>query len=161
MTESLLTPIMYDFWILGMKSLIKLFAIVAVLIVLTQIVWLLYRYVTDASVLEKEKFRNRGRGRCDRERLVFCGDVSEHIPEPWPGSETRSDDVAQFLGALFLYFLMGIVAAVLWPLLLLYIVTHGSLFLARAVIRFKRKVNKALEAKANKDHDHDGRYVKK
>jgi len=148
-------------WILGVNVTVYLVFYITIIILLIQMGWLAYRYVTDAAkkhdnaAKKYDKFRNR-------DRIIFCGDfLANSLPNPIPGSQTFSDDLGKFFGVVFIYFICGVVSALVWPLLLVCATGHGALFGLRAVLRFKKKINEALDSKAEKYHDHDDLYARK
>jgi len=145
-------------WMFGVEVTAHLVIYLTVLTIVAQVIWAAYRYVTDAA----KTFEDSSRSYTERDRVIFCGDwLSKVIPDPMPGCETYSNDLGKFIGIICIYCVCGLASALVWPLLIVYGALHGSLFGMRAVLRFKKKVNEALKNKADKDHNHDDRYVQK
>jgi hypothetical protein len=150
--SELLALFTYELWLSGVHVAVYVATSLAVLMIVVQIGWSMYRYVNDA---EKEFIINNHHGNNGRDRKIFLGDfLYSHMPGKWPGSVIRADEVPLFYGFVLGYWFASIIGALIWPIVLVYGSVHGLLFGMRAAIRFKKKVHKALAKKADKGHTH-------
>jgi len=140
----MLYQLFVEIWKVGMFSIFKLCGTIITLVILTQLCWMFYRWVTDAETeWPKEK----------QGKIFFFGKKMAL----GLGVNTGTEFTAVVGGTIVLSIALGI----LWPIAVVAGVIFGTGFGIRGAFRFKRKITKALEAKANVDHSHDGRYEKK
>lgn len=149
----MLWKLLEEIWELGFIGGLYLVAITATIILLVQVGWSIYRYVTDMAETEGNSYGDR--------RKLFCGRPREFISRPLPGSGLDQDELLDAFLISSLYVIIGFFAFSFWPLTLMYILVHGSLYLLRGSIRFKKRVNKALESKSDKNHDHGNKYKRR
>jgi len=142
---SILKILLFEVWITGLVIGLKIVLAVFTIVVLVQIIWSACRYVTDMAVSEDYE---------KRKRKLFFGNAIRSIPYDLPYSRIEADELGEGYEAFIVYAFFGVVGSAIWPAVVVYTAIHGSLFLARAALRFKKKVYKALENKADKDHKH-------
>ncbi len=125
-----------------------------------ELVWLLARWVLDA----RETWPDYTAGVFFySSRLMWCGDPSEYIPEPWLGHNTGDSDVTEYFLWTLVYCAVFACMALTWPIVVAIAAVFGALFAVRGGFRLRRLVwaaMKELKKKAEKDHNHDGTYTK-
>jgi len=141
----MLKELLFDVYKNGAIIGLKMAAVVFVIIILIEIAWLAYRYVTDMS-------KSKDYEKCNRK--LFFGGADKLMSCKLPYSHVAEDELCDAFQALVVYTFFGGVASAIWPAVVVYSAIHGLLFLTRSMIRFKKKVYKALENKAYKDHKH-------
>lgn len=150
----LLLSIFCDIWFKGM--IWGLWATLAIFLLLwiVEFGWLIARWLMDAKETWSE---------ANMDRQVWCGDLSKILIKDMPGDDIDEEQVGWYLFAVFVYCVCFAVVILVWPFLVMVAVTYGSMRLLRGGFRLRRLVWKAvkeLKNKADKGHDHDGRYVK-
>jgi len=133
-----------EIWLTGMFSIFKLTAVIVGFVVVAQLSWMFYRWVTDADTEWPEEKRGN---------LYFFGKKMTRSL----GINFGSEFAAAVGGLAIAMLLFG----VLWPLVIFVGTVLSAGFGMRGMIRFKRRVTRALDKKADADHNHDDRYNKK
>jgi hypothetical protein len=105
------------------------------LILVTQLGWMAYRWVSDAKTEWAAERRNR---------MLFFGKAI-FLDE---------DEVGPFFFLMVVLLVGCLLTGLVWPLTLTVILIATVLYLLRGGLRFKRNVNKVLGNKADKDHTH-------
>ncbi len=124
-----------------------------------EIAWLLARWVLDA----RETWPDDDDVFFCKHRKLWCGDPSSYVPERWLGHNTHGDNVGEYYLWTLVYCVAFACMALMWPIIVAIATVFGALFAVRGGFRLRRLVwtaMKELKKKAEKDHNHDGTYIK-
>lgn len=140
-----LQQLVKELWNTGFHWALIATAIVGSVVLLLQIGWTFYRWVVDANTEWDEK---------TKDKKIFCGGFN------WP-IKINCHETKPFIAAIILCCMVFAILSSVWPIVImaavLCIFGHGT----RGCLRFKRKVGRALDDKADKDHGHDDKYEHK
>ncbi len=151
--------VLKEIWKVGAHSGWWFLGTLIVTLYIMQILWSLWRWIDDA-----EKQAEDGPDYIDKDnrRRVFCGDL---FNVEWLGHwKIERDKVIGFY--VHIIIVMGVgggFAIAFWPGLLTFGTMYGLLRAARGSRRLQKTVVKmlsTLKKKADKDHDHDGQYIR-
>jgi len=135
------TSTMIKSWIMTTCSTILL------ILVLIQLGWMFYRWISDAKTEWEGERKHHG---------VFWCSLGDKFLAKY---DCHHRSAPMFFVVIVLLFVAACIIAIAWQIILPAVIIMAVGYVIRWALRFKRKVNKALDGKANVVHDHDDVYV--
>lgn len=146
-----------DVWRIGADYGLHFLGAVILLLTVAQICWTIWRYIDDA-----DKYEARTVGESEIRRAVSGSLLDNDFWGTWRVRRNKAEEFYTFV--IIVVLIGGGVSIAAWPFLLAVGTMYGLLQAARGTRRLQKLLKKAmtkLKKKAEKDHNHDGAYVRR